>query len=93
MSELIPFSSIPSKWDWHYDNGEDVEYPYTPEQEEAAEFLSKMDWEGGVDGLLSYGGAEVFPADLQVSARIAYNALESLRKDINDWAAERGVVY
>lgn len=93
MSELISFSSIPSKWDWHYENGEDAEYPFTDAQEEAAEFLSKMDWEGGISGLLSYGGASSFPEELRIVAQHADDALETLSVAINDWAAERGVVY
>lgn len=91
-NELIPFSSIPSRWDWEYDHG-DEPYPYTDGQEEAAEFLSKMDWEGGIDGLIGYGGAEVFPAEIRHIAERYEDVLEELRKAVNEWAAERGVVY
>lgn len=93
MSELIPFSRIPSRWDWEYDNGPDVEYPYTDAQEEAAEFFSKMDWEGGIDGLMSYGGPDVFPTAVYEQALAYENALEALREAINAWAAEAGVEY
>lgn len=92
MSELIPFNSIPSKWDWNYDH-EGEEYPYTDEQEEAAEFLSKMDWEGGIDGLIGYGGADVFPEAVREQAEAYERAHDALKEAINDWAAERGVVY
>lgn len=92
-NELIPFSSIPSRWDWEYEHGTDVEYPYTDAQEEAAEFLSKMDWEGGVDGLIGYGGADVFPAEIRHYAEVYEEAHDALREAINAWAAARGVVY
>lgn len=98
MSELIPFSSIdiyscPEAWDEnHQFLGYDAT-PWTEEQVEAADFLGKMDWEGGIQGLIGYGGAEIFPDELRELAE-AYEAAEkALRKAINDWAAERGVVY
>lgn len=91
MSELIPFSSIVEQWDW--DEERDGPYPWTPRNVEAADFLSKMDWEGGISGLMGYGGPSYFPEELQELA-IAYQEAENaLRKAINDWAAERGVVY
>lgn len=97
MSELIPFSSIdPYSNDFFYENNEpkpEEEWPYPPETVEAAEFLSKMDWEGGIDGLYGYGGAEVFPEPIRHLAEAYGEAFEALRKGIDDWAAERGVEY
>lgn len=80
---LIPFSQIDE-----YDEGQ-----WTSEQLEAAGFLHKMDWEGGIDGLLGYGGSEVFPEELQELAAVAEKALGSLGRAIDKWAADRGVVY
>jgi hypothetical protein len=81
--ELVDFSRI--------DIYDDVNW--TPEQIEAAEFLSKMDWEGGLTGLLEYGGSSVFPEELQGLAERTDQALEHLRRAVNDWAAARGVRY
>lgn len=82
MSELIPFSSI----DWDSEG-------FTPEQHEAAEFLHKMDWEGGIDGLIGYGGWRYFPEELQDLARKYESIHNELRTAIDIWAAERGVEY
>lgn len=98
MSELISFSSIdiyscPEAWD---ENHRFLGYDHTPwteEQVEAADFLGKMDWEGGLDGLIQYGGASIFPEELQELAseyELAHNRLSAA---VNDWAAERGVEY
>lgn len=92
MGELIPFSSIPDKWDWNYGHP-DEEYPYTDANVEAADFLSKMDWEGGIDGLLGYGGASIFPEELHGLAVAYEEAHDALRNAIDEWAAERGVEY
>lgn len=81
MSELVPFNRI----EWG-------DPQYTEAQWEAAEFLSRMDWEGGIDGLLYYS-TDVFPEELREQAEFVYNALEDLRKEIDRWAAERGVFY
>lgn len=82
MSELIPFSQI----EW----GDDA---YTEANHEAAEFLHKMDWEGGIDGLLGYGGWEIFPEPLHDLAREYERLHQELRNAVDDWAAERGVEY
>lgn len=92
MSELIPFSSIPDRWDWEYYH-KDEPFPYTDANVEAAEFLSKMDWEGGLDGLLGYGGPDVFPEELYDLAVAYEDAHQTLRNAIDEWAAERGVEY
>lgn len=78
---LIPFSSIdPDDSQWSED------------QVEAAEFLSHMDNEGGLTGLLYYG-VNAFPEELQGLAERTSLAIDYLRKAVDDWAAERGVVY
>lgn len=82
MSELIPFSQIDE-----YDTER-----WTPEQLEAASFLSHMDWGGGITGLLFYDTG-AFPQELQAQARFVYQAIEDLHKEVDRWAAERGVVY
>lgn len=92
MGELIPFSSIPDKWDWESRHRGEP-FPYTDANVEAAEFLSKMDWEGGIDGLLGYGGAGSFPEDLYDLAVACEKAHNALRNAIDEWAAERGVEY
>lgn len=82
MSELVDFGRIdPDDSQWSED------------QVEAAEFLSKMDWEGGLSGLLGYGGSSVFPEELQGLAERTHQALEHLRRAVDDWAAARGVRY
>lgn len=79
---LIPFSQIDE-----YDGN-----TWTPAQLEAASFLHKMDWEGGIEGLLHYS-TDAFPEELRAQAKFAYNALEDLHREVDRWAAERGVVY
>lgn len=79
---LIPFSQIDE-----YDDDR-----WTPEQREAASFLSHMDWEGGITGLLFYS-TDAFPEELREQAQFVYQAIEDLHREIDRWAAERGVVY
>ena len=74
---------------WDIDPYDDVNW--TPEQREAAEFLSKRDSEGGTHGLLRWGGPEAFPEELQGLAKRTELALDYLQNAIRDWAAERGV--
>lgn len=83
MSELIPFSRVD---DYNPEN-------YTEAQLEAASFLSKMDWEGGIDGLIGYGGYTYFPEELQELAKTYEQASKELRRAIDKWAADRGVSY
>lgn len=90
MAELIPFSSIVEEYEWDERDGP---YPFTAEQVEAGNFLNKMDWEGGIDGLIGYGGWHYFPEPLQDLAKAYQDAHRALQKAINDWAAERGVYY
>lgn len=98
MSELIPFSSIDiySCQEAWSENHQFLGYDHTPwteEQVEAADFLGKMDWEGGLYELLQYGGPGYFPEELQELAEDAYLAMRHLNEAINVWAAERGVEY
>lgn len=82
MAELQAFSSI------------DVDDETVPEPtREAAAFFQKMDYEGGLTGLLAYGGPSVFPHELQGFAIEADAAIEELRHQVNAWAAKRGVEY
>lgn len=80
--DLVPFSMI----------DEDDEDQWSPEQREAASFLGKMDWEGGIAGLLYYDTG-AFPEDLRAQAEFTYQALEDLNTSIDQWANERGVSY
>lgn len=82
MSELRPFHTI---------DPDDLAEP--EEQREAAEFLQKLDHEGGIAGLLGYGGCGAFPAKLHGKADAADKAIEELRAAIQEWANERGVSY
>lgn len=82
MSELIPFGQIDE-----YDTN------YSEQQVEAANFLSKMDWEGGIEGLIGYGGHTYFPVELQELAKAYEKASNTLRRAIDKWAADRGVSY
>ncbi len=78
---LIPFSQI------------DLDDPqYSEANIEAADFLSKMDWEGGITGLLFYS-TDAFPEELRAQAEFVYHAIEDLHREIDRWAAERGVYY
>ena len=60
---------------------------------EAAEFLSHLDWEGGIDGLWGHGGASDFPEELRPLAEAYGKAEDELRQAIDAWANERGVSY
>jgi hypothetical protein len=50
--------------------------PTTPEQ--WASFASKMEWEGGVTGVLDYGGSDFFPVEARPAAKAAEVALATL---------------
>ena len=41
-------------------------------------FLEKMDWEGGVVEMLTYGGPAVFPSELREDAQLILDALERI---------------
>lgn len=82
--EYVSFSKIDP-----YDGTEQ----WTVEQIEAAEFFSKMDWEGGLDGLYEYGGAESFPPEVREYANAYGKAYEDLREVVVAWGKARGVVY
>lgn len=84
MNKLVSFSDI---------DPDDDDASWTPEQIEAAEFLHKMDWEGGLDSLYQYGGSSYFPVELQELATAYGEAFDALRKAVDAWAADRGVVY
>lgn len=79
---LVPFSQIDE-----YDTE-----AWTPEQLEAASFLNKMDWEGGITGLLFYS-TDAFPVELRAQAEFVYQAIEDLHREVDRWTAERGVSY
>lgn len=79
---MIPFSNIDIY---------DLTIP--KETREAAEFYQKMDWEGGLDGLMSYGGVDFFPPEVREQARQYEQAKETLKDSLRDWAADRGVEY
>lgn len=80
MIETVPF--------WEVDLDDET---LPDEKREAAEFLSKMDYEGGVVGMLDYGGPIGFPVELHGEARLAEDALNRLRRAIDKWANNRGV--
>lgn len=46
------------------------------------DFLQKMDWEGGIEGLLSYGGPDEFPDELRADATVVYEAMNRMNKAI-----------
>lgn len=66
-----------------------------PGAKEAAAFYQRMDWEGGLTGLLEYDGGEsdLWPEPLRVSAKATAKAIEDLKEMVKDWAAIRGVRY
>lgn len=82
MPELIPFGII-----------DEDDSQWSEDQVEAANFLNKMDWEGGIDGLIGYGGWRIFPEPLQEIARDYERIHDELRNAVNSWAATRGVEY
>lgn len=63
------------------------------EELEAAEFLCKMDHEGGLVGLLEYGGPDYFPEELQGQASAFATALETFDAAVDAWHSSRGVSY
>lgn len=52
---------------------------HTKEQIDFANFCLKLDWEGGIDGLIQYGGTRIFPEELQIFAQ----AIEEAMDDFN----------
>lgn len=91
MSEYIQFSEVIERWEW--DEDEQGPYPWTPEQEEAADFFGKMDWEGGIDGLMGYGGPEMFPVEVREFAEEYERAHRRLQEALTAWGRARGVEY
>lgn len=86
MSEYVSFSQIDS------DDPEHIER-YGVEACEAADFFHKLDWEGGIDGLMSYGGPEYFPEEVRHLAEVYETALDNLQTAVTEWGKARGVVY
>jgi hypothetical protein len=41
-------------------------------------FLNKLEWDGGIIGMLEYGGPECFPPELQEAAAQVEEALKEL---------------
>lgn len=46
------------------------------------EFLSKLEWEGGVVGIYEWGGVNAFPVEAQSAARDLGIALQTLNEMI-----------
>ena len=93
MSDLIPFHQIDQYANECWDDDNNYIGPWSDAQLEAADFLGKMDNEGGIDGLYNYGGVSQFPEELRSLAYDFEVAYEALKEAINLWAAERGVSY
>lgn len=62
-----------------------------PKKVEAAAFLQKLDYEGGLDGFLDWGGWEAFPMGLRADAAALETLRRNMKRAIEMWAAKRGV--
>lgn len=57
-------------------------------------FLFKMDWEGGLEGFLDWGGPEEFPSErLKELARVLVTAIGDVKDEIKSWAKTQGVLW
>lgn len=63
------------------------------EMQEAAAFFSKMDYEGGMEGLYMYGGEGAFPEEVRSEAQAFGRAFENLSSALTSWGESRGVRY
>jgi hypothetical protein len=43
------------------------------------EFADKMEWEGGLTGMLEYGGSKIFPIEVRAEAKAVEAATTALR--------------
>jgi hypothetical protein len=43
------------------------------------EFKEKLDWEGGIEDLLTYGGPDMFPPEVRTEATAVDDAITALR--------------
>ena len=59
--------------------------------QDVLDFLTKMDSEGGPDGMLGWGGVDAFPEPLRRTAAMFEMSLKQLEHEITAWAAQRGV--
>jgi hypothetical protein len=62
---------------------------YDEEQWTPEEFFEKMGCEGGVDGMLGWGGFGVFPPQVRALAQAAEEALTALRAEL--WKMEESL--
>lgn len=83
MTDLRPFHSIDPYGD----------EPLDEVMVEAAELLQKIDWEGGLSGMIGWGGADAFPEPLRPLATAFQDSKKALEAGVREWAAERGVSW
>lgn len=53
------------------------------------EFIDKMEWEGGVVGVLQWGGADYFPPELQPMAHAIQRALLEIDEVLDEYENAR----
>ncbi len=61
--------------------------------DEWREFADKLEWEGGIAGLLEYGGSAAFPEEVREAAHAVEVAIKELstqlgRHGVEDYAEE-----
>lgn len=66
---------------------------HTEKQVELAYFLQKLDWEGGLEGLIQYGGSTVFPDELKGTVELLEVQLNSFDRQLTDLLAENDIEY
>lgn len=60
-------------------------------KDEWVEFIHKLDWEGGIISMLSYGGAQSFPSEARSAAEIIEDELGFIKEVIEGKREEFGI--
>lgn len=63
------------------------------DRDEAKRFVDKMEWEGGIVGLLEYGGPTEFPDEVIALAEEVQYALTKLERAIDEYLDKCGVSW
>lgn len=62
--------------------------PQKPAPLEMDEFIDKVEWEGGIEGFLEWGGPDMAPASVRPECRIIAEALEKINETLELWQDE-----
>lgn len=61
--------------------------------DEAEQLRDKLEWEGGIVGLLEYGSVQYFPDELHATIQELQDAYDSAKTAISDYLTRNGVNY